>query len=53
MPKHSGYDSAGLERAVAYLDRIDSEISKAMRSDLDGSLNADHIENVRSQIEDC
>lgn len=50
-PKHSGYDTAGLERAIAYLERIDTEISKAMRSDLDGSLDADKIEEIRSQID--
>src|SRR5579859_3111476 len=36
VPKHSGMDSAGLERAVAYLERLDGEISRAMRSDLEG-----------------
>src|ERR1035437_3302985 len=27
VPKHSGYDSAGLDRAIAYLERLDNEIS--------------------------
>lgn len=52
VPSHSGYDSAGLERAMAYLDRLDNEISKAMRLDLDGDLDANKIEEVRSQIDD-
>jgi hypothetical protein len=52
IPKHSGYDSAGLERAVAYLDKLDSEISKAMRLDLDGDLDANKIEEVRSEIDE-
>lgn len=52
VPKHSGYDSAGIERAVAFLDRLDSEISKAMRMDLDGDLDANKIEEVRSKIDD-
>lgn len=52
VPKHSGYDSAGLERAVAYLDRLDGEISRAMRMDLDGELDANQIEKVRSMIDD-
>ncbi len=51
VPKHSGYDTAGLERAVSYLERLDDEISKAMRLDLDGELDANQIEHVRSQIE--
>jgi ElaB/YqjD/DUF883 family membrane-anchored ribosome-binding protein len=52
VPKHSGYDSSGLERAVSYLDKLDSEISKAMRLDLDGELDANKIEEVRSKIDD-
>ena len=52
VPKHSGYDKAGLERAVAYLEKLDNEISKAMRLDLDGKLDADKIEDVRSKIDD-
>jgi hypothetical protein len=52
VPKHSGYDSAGLERACAYLERLDNEISKAMRMDLDGELDANKIEAVRAEIDD-
>lgn len=52
VPRHSGMDTAGLERAISYLERLDSEISKAMRLDLDGDLDADKIEEVRSKIDD-
>lgn len=52
VPKHSGYDSAGLERAMAYMDRLDNEISKAMRMDLDGELDANKIEKVRSELDE-
>lgn len=52
VPKHSGYDTAGLERAVSYLDRLDNEISKAMRLDLDGKLDADKVEDIRAKIQD-
>ena len=52
IPKHSGYDTAGIERAVSYLDKLDSEISKAMRLDLDGELDADKVEEVRAKIYD-
>lgn len=51
VPKHSGYDTAGLERAIAYLERLDSEVSKAMRNDTDGELDANQIEKVRSIID--
>jgi len=52
VPKHSGYDSAGLERACSYLEKLDNEISKAMRLDVDGELDADKIEEVRSKIDE-
>jgi ElaB/YqjD/DUF883 family membrane-anchored ribosome-binding protein len=51
VPKHSGYDSAGLERAIAYLERLDSEVSKAMRLDIDGELDANQVEKVRAVID--
>lgn len=52
VPRHSGQDSAGLERAISYLERLDNEISKAMRLDLDGELDANKIESVRATIDD-
>jgi hypothetical protein len=52
VPKHSGYDTAGIERAISYLDRLDNEISKAMRLDLDGELDANKIEVLRKNIEE-
>lgn len=52
VPKHSGQDSAGLERAIAFLERLDNEISKAMRMDLDGELDANKIEKVRADLDD-
>jgi hypothetical protein len=52
VPKHSGYDSAGLERAMAYMEKLDSEISKAMRMDLDEELDANQVEKVRAQLDD-
>lgn len=52
VPKHSGYDSAGIERAISYLEKLDNEISKAMRLDLDGELDSDKVEDIRAKIED-
>ncbi len=52
VPKHSGYDSAGLERAVSYLEKLDAEISKAMRLDLEGELDANKVEDIRAKIDD-
>lgn len=51
VPQHSGYDTAGVERALSYLNKLDSEISKAMRLDVDGELDANKIEEVRSTID--
>ncbi|MCX6822061.1 MAG: hypothetical protein NTW30_04765 [Candidatus Aenigmarchaeota archaeon] len=52
VPKHSGYDTSGLERAVSYLEKLDSEISKAMRLDLEEELDANKVEEIRAKIED-
>jgi hypothetical protein len=52
VPRHSGMDTAGLERAISYLEKLDGEISKAMRLDLEGDLDADKIEEIRSKIDD-
>lgn len=51
VPKHSGQDIAGLQRAIAYLEKLDDEISAAMRQDLDGELDANKVEEIRSKIE--
>jgi len=53
VPKHSGYDTSGLERAISYLTKLDKEISTAMRLDLDGELPHLLIEDVREEIEDA
>lgn len=52
VPKHSGKDTAGLERAISYLERLDSEISRAMKLDVDEELDADSVEKVRNKIEE-
>ena len=52
VPRHSGKDVAGLSRAVSYLEKLDKEISNAMRLDLDGELDADKVEEVRVKIEE-
>jgi len=46
IPTHSGRDTAGIERAIAYLKRFNGEISKIVQSDLDGSLDAKSIETL-------
>ncbi len=52
IPRHSGETVPGCERAKAYLKSLDSEISSAMRSDLDGAIDETDIDNIRKRIED-
>jgi ElaB/YqjD/DUF883 family membrane-anchored ribosome-binding protein len=52
VPKHSGQEESGLERAISYLEKLDAEVSKAMRLDLDGELDADKVEEIRSKIDE-
>jgi hypothetical protein len=51
VPKHSGKDIAGLERAAAYLERLYGEVRKAMRIDFDGVLDNEKIEKICSELE--
>ena len=52
VPQHSGYDTSGIERAISYMEKLDNEISKAMRLDLDAQLDANKIEEVRAKLDD-
>lgn len=50
IPKHSGHDTAGLERTISYLEFLDREISKAVRMDIDGILDVDVLEKARDEL---
>lgn len=50
IPKHSGKDTTGIERVIAYLKRMDSEISKAMKEDFNREIDAGKAEEARSEI---
>lgn len=52
IPRHSGYDTTGLEKAISYFETIDREISKAMRSDFKDEINSVQAERAREQIEE-
>ena len=52
IPKHSGETIPGCERAKAFLKNLDSEISKAMRSDLDGIIDEQEVDGLRKKIKD-
>lgn len=51
IPSHSGKDTAGLERAIAYLEAVDREISRAVRTDLNNDIAIDAVEQARDEIQ--
>lgn len=52
VPKHSGHDTTGLEKAIAYFEALNKEITKAMRTDYKNEIDAAQAERAREQIED-
>lgn len=52
VPRHSGRDTTGLEKAIAYFEALDREITKAMRVDYHNEINSAKAEEARAQIED-
>lgn len=52
IPKHSGKDTVGIERAISYLMKLDSEISTAVRKDYDNEIDVSAIEKAREEIKD-
>lgn len=51
VPRHSGKDLSGLERAVAYLEYLDREISKAVRQDIKNEIIIETVEKARDEIQ--
>ena len=52
LPKHSGKDTTGVERAISYFQKLDSVISQAMRKDFKREIDAAKAEEARSEIAD-
>lgn len=52
MPQHNGKTSVGLERAIAYLKRLDKEISRAIQSDDKNIIDEQEAEDMRDMISD-
>ncbi len=52
VPSHSGSDTTGVERAIAYFEKLNVEISRAMRKDFKREIDASKAEEARSMIED-
>jgi len=51
VPKHTGKDTTGVERAISYFERLDKEISMAMRKDFNREIDAAKAEQARDEIE--
>lgn len=51
VPRHSGRDVSGLERALAYFEALEKEITKAMRQDYKGEIDVAKAEEARDEIE--
>lgn len=50
IPSHDGTTTVGCERAISFLDRLNSQISKAIREDTDNVLDLGALEDVRASI---
>lgn len=52
-PAHSGYDSTGLEKTIAYFQFLEKTIPKAMRMDIKNVIDSRKAEEAREQIYDA
>lgn len=50
IPKHDGTSTVGCERAISFLDRLNGNISKAIREDHESILDIAKLEDVRLNI---
>jgi hypothetical protein len=50
VPKHSGNDIAGCDRALSYLDNLKSKTREAMRNDYNGAIDANMVEEAMKHI---
>lgn len=50
IPRHDGKTTLGCERAKSFLERVDKEISSAIRKDHDGILEISKLEDIRQKI---
>jgi hypothetical protein len=50
IPQHDGRSMVGCERAVSFLDKLNSQISSAIREDTDNVLDIQALEGVRVSI---
>ena len=51
IPRHNGNTVAGCERAAAFLERLQKELSAGVRSDLMGDIEIEEFEKIRNEID--
>lgn len=52
IPKHEGKTTVGCERAIAYLKRLDRELSRAIHTDETNLIDEEEAEKIRDKIFD-
>lgn len=50
IPRHDGTSTVGCERAISFLDRLNGDISRAIREDHDSVLDITRLEDIRLNI---
>lgn len=50
IPRHDGTSTVGCERAISFLDRMNGDISRAIREDHDSVLDISKLEDIRVNI---
>lgn len=53
IPKHSGKDTTGVERTIAFFKKLNSELTRAMIKDYKGLIDAQKLEQARDEIHDA
>jgi len=49
-PRHSGKDTAGLERALAFVNAIGKKVSRDVQGDINGVLDIGQVEKLRDDL---
>lgn len=50
VPTHSGREIFGIERAIAFLERMLKELSAAVRTDLKGEIDIAQLEHIKNEV---
>tara|TARA_B100001094_G_scaffold333399_1_gene411478 strand:- start:3306 stop:4385 length:1080 start_codon:yes stop_codon:yes gene_type:complete len=50
IPTHDGRTTVGCEKAISFLDRLNSQISRAVQDDVESHLDLERLEGIRGSI---